>query len=164
MWKFQRNYANHRASSAKSFVRGEGVVMMVREERQNLPCGHYWCHALYSRLTNAQWGLWLPKHRAGLLRTLKLPPNLQAEGGAHKAELFKGILIQATEENRKECSTFYLFLRNYSTFTNYEIKNTLELLNSRISIQCFSVTDNRKTMQVSPNEIPLSLESKQYGV
>lgn len=59
------------------------------------------------------------------------PPNLQAEGGAHKAELFKGILIQATEENRKECSTFYLFLRNYSTFTNYEIKNTLELLNSR---------------------------------
>ena len=75
MWKFQRNYANHRASSAKSLVRGEGVVMMVREERQNLPCGHYWCHALYSRLTNAQWGLWLPKHRAGLLRALKPPPQ-----------------------------------------------------------------------------------------
>lgn len=29
---------------------------------------------------------------------------------------------RATEGDIKECSTFYLFLRNYSTFTNYEIK------------------------------------------
>lgn len=103
MWKFQRNYVNHMAYSVEGcfhcfcFCLREEVMVMVKEERQILPCYHYWYHALYSRLPNVQSGLLLSEPRVDLLSILNTSGRrektllCQELLRPHNAELLEGI-------------------------------------------------------------------------